>query len=148
MYRWLTAGLSALCISGFAAGLVTAPPAEAQPPQPVPPQPVPAPPYIDHTQWVTYGGHKSSLRVYPTRAGRLASGPISKQGDEAWSEVLADAPDAATPGMRAQFLCHWYFAEAASPGKTSWNLEPWRPVVDDQTMVRTRCNPGDAEEPF
>ena len=24
-------------------------------------------------------------------------------------------------------MCHWQFAEFAEPGKTSWNLEPWRP---------------------
>lgn len=107
-----------------------------------------APPYIDHTQWSTWNG-KPSLRVYPTRAGRVASGPAAvPQGNQAWSEVLVDAPDADTPGMRAQFLCHWYFAEAASPGKASWNLEPWRPVVDDAVMAQTGCNPGGKEEPF
>ena len=107
-----------------------------------------APPYIDHTAWAQFGG-KSSLRVYPTRAGRRASGPASvPQGNEAWLEVVADAPDADTPGMQAQFLCHWYFAEAARPGKASWNLEPWRPVVDDAAMVSAKCNPGGEEEPF
>ena len=50
--------------------------------------------------------------------------------------------------MRAQFMCHWYFAEAGAPGKTSWNLEPWRPVVDDRQMLKARCNPGGTEEPF
>nr|WP_257786930.1 DUF2599 domain-containing protein [Mycobacterium intracellulare] len=63
-------------------------------------------------------------------------------------EVLALAPDADTPGMRAQFLCHWQFAELARPGKTSWNLEPWRPVVDDAEMVASDCNPGGGEESF
>jgi hypothetical protein len=57
--------------------------------------------------------------------------------------VLALAPDAATPGMRAQFICHWEYAELAQPGKTSWDLEPWRPVVDDQQMFNAGCNPGD-----
>lgn len=108
----------------------------------------PGPPYIDHTRWVKWDG-KSSLRVYPTPAGRKASGPASvPQGNEAWSEVVIDAPDADTPGMRAQFLCHWYFAQAALPGKVSWNLEPWRPVVDDAAMVSAKCNPGGEEEPF
>ena len=49
--------------------------------------------------------------------------------------------------MRAQFVCHWEFAEAARPGKISWNLEPWRPVVDAATMIATGCNPGGPEEP-
>jgi hypothetical protein len=108
-----------------------------------------APPFIDHTEWAHWGD-LSSLRVYPTPAGRAASVQPNDipDGDEAWSEVLALAPDADLPGMRAQFMCHWSFAEIAQPGKTSWNLEPWRPVVDDATMVDTRCNPGGTEEPF
>jgi Protein of unknown function (DUF2599)/RIP homotypic interaction motif len=105
----------------------------------------PAPPYIDHTQWVQVGG-LSSLRVYPTPAGRHASTDFVKP-DEAWSEVLSMSPDADTPGMRQQFVCHWDFAEAADPGKPSWNLEPWRPVVDDATMVQSGCNPGGGQGP-
>jgi hypothetical protein len=111
--------------------------------------PVANPPFIDHTEWAHWGD-LSSLRVYPTPAGRVAASGLNNavQGDEAWTEVLALAPDADRPGMRDQFMCHWAFAEIAQPGKTSWNLEPWRPVVDDQTMVDTRCNPGGTEEPF
>ena len=129
-----------------AAALALAPSALADPVDPT--GPVPAPPYIDHTRWTKWNG-QSSLQVYPTWAGRHSSGlGATAQGDEAWSEVLNLAPDADTPGMRAQFMCHWYFAEAGAPGKTSWNLEPWRPVVDDKQMLRARCNPGGAEEPF
>ena len=109
-----------------------------------------APPYVDHTIWVSYSG-LSSLRVYPTRAGRDVAGQTDKtpeQTDKAWLEVLELAPDADTPGMRAQFVCHWDFAEFAEPGKTSWNLEPWRPTVDDNTMVVNRCNPAGTEEAF
>ena len=62
--------------------------------------------------------------------------------------MLALAPDAATPGMHEQFLCHWELAEVFQPGKPSWNLEPWRPVVDDTTMVSSGCNPGGGREPF
>jgi hypothetical protein len=62
--------------------------------------------------------------------------------------VLAQSPDADTPGMREQFMCHWTYAEFAQPGKSSWNLEPWRPEVDEDTMVGTGCNPGGTEEPF
>jgi hypothetical protein len=111
--------------------------------------PMPGPPFVDHAAWAHWGD-LSSLRVYPTQAGRLAAGQLSTspEGDEAWAEVLALAPDADLPGMRAQFMCHWTFAEVAQPGKTSWNLEPWRPVVDDDTMVDTHCNPGGTEEPF
>jgi len=106
------------------------------------------PPYIDRVTWVSYGG-LPTLRVYPTPAGRQVAGSVDKttvQTEEAWGEVLALAPDADSPGMRAQFLCHWRFAEFAQPGKTSWDLESWRPVVDDNTMVLTGCNPGGAEK--
>jgi hypothetical protein len=108
-----------------------------------------SPPFIDHTEWAHWGD-LSSLRVYPTASGRKASGVIGTKanGEEAWSEVLADAPEANQPGMKAQFICHWQLAELAQPGKTSWNLEPWRPVVDPDTMINTNCNPGGTEEPF
>ena len=108
-----------------------------------------SPPFVDHTEWVHWG-RLSSLRVYPTPSGRAASRQASTPSavDEAWTEVLTRAPDADTPGMRAQFVCHWQFAELAQPGKTSWNLEPWRPVVDDAEMVASGCNPGGSEEPF
>jgi hypothetical protein len=105
--------------------------------------------FIDHTEWVHWG-RLSSLRVYPTPSARVAARQpgTTAQADEAWSEVLTLSPDADTPGMRAQFVCHWQFAEIAQPGKISWNLEPWRPVVDDAEMVASGCNPGAPEEPF
>lgn len=107
------------------------------------------PGYVDHTEWVSYGG-RSSLRVYPTPSGRAAALRLDAgaQGEQAWREVLAGAPEADTPGMRDQFFCHWSYAEFARPGKTSWNLEPWRPVVDAVTMLESGCNPGAAEEAF
>jgi hypothetical protein len=114
----------------------------------------PHPPFIDHTGWALMerGGRQNltSLRVYPTAAGRVAARQPETAGaaDEAWAEVLALSPDADTAGMRAQFLCHWQFAEFAHPGKISWNLEPWRPVVDDSQMFASGCNPGGSGEPF
>jgi Protein of unknown function (DUF2599) len=105
------------------------------------------PPYIDHTEWVHRGG-LASLRVYPTRAGRAqAHEGAEAQGEQAWAEILADAPDADSAGMRDQFLCHWDWAELVEPGKASWNLEPWRPVVDADQMLAAGCNPGGSEEP-
>ena len=111
--------------------------------------PIPSPPFIDHTEWTQSGG-LTSLRVFPTPSGRMAAGEpgTARAADEAWAEVLALSPDADTAGMRAQFVCHWQFAELAQPGKTSWNLEPWRPVVDEAEMVASRCNPGGPEEAF
>ena len=85
------------------------------------------------------------------RRARDAAGELGTvaQADEAWTEVLTLSPDAAIPGMREQFMCHWKFAEIAQPGKTSWNLEPWRPEVDDGRRCLPRgCNPGGTEEPF
>src|ERR1700712_4909845 len=108
-----------------------------------------SPPYVDHTEWV-YWGRGSSLRVYPTPSGRVAARTTgaTAASDEAWTEVVSRSLDADTPGMHAQFACHWQFAEFVQPGKTSWNLEPWRPVVDDAGMVASGCNPGGQEEPF
>ncbi|HWF29763.1 MAG TPA: DUF2599 domain-containing protein [Mycobacterium sp.] len=108
-----------------------------------------SPPFVDHTEWTQWQG-LASLRVFPTPSGRAAAKQpgTSAAADEAWTEVLALSPGADTAGMRAQFICHWQFAEIAQPGKTSWNLEPWRPVVDDTEMFASGCNPGGAEGPF
>lgn len=87
--------------------------------------------------------------MYPTAAGRQASLVATVDTETAaWQEVLALSPDAAMPGMYEQFICHWQLAELGRPGKTSWNLEPWRPEVDDNTLIATGCNPGGTEEPF
>ena len=105
------------------------------------------PPYIDSVRWVDYS-EGATLRVYPTAAGREVAGEMGKtaaQSDEAWAEVIALAPDADTATIRSQFLCHWRFAEFAEPGKTSWDLESWRPAVNDNTMILTGCNPGGPE---
>jgi hypothetical protein len=110
-----------------------------------------SPPFIDHTEWAQWRRQNlTSLRVYPTPSGRVAARQpgTAAAADEAWAEVLAASPDADIAGMRAQFICHWQFAEIVEPGKTSWNLEPWRPVVDDSQMVTSHCNPGGSEEPF
>ncbi|QHN27742.1 DUF2599 domain-containing protein [Gordonia pseudamarae] len=102
------------------------------------------PPYIDHLEWAeTEVG--PSLRIHPTVSGRNTDAPTA--GDEAWSEILTLDPSAESPGMRAQFDCHWTFARLVDPDKTSWNLEPRRPVVTADEMIAARCNPGFAEEP-
>ncbi len=105
---------------------------------------VPGQGYVARVEWAT-SGSASSLRVYPTAAGRQASTRLVGP-DQAWAEVLKLAPDADKPGMREQFVCHWRFAEFAKPGKVSWNLEPWRPLVGAVMMITSRCNPGGTEE--
>jgi hypothetical protein len=131
----------AAAMAAITALLVLAPVASANP--------VPAPPFVDHVEWAKWGD-LSSLRVYPTESGRSAAGQFGTdaQADEAWAEVLTLSPDADIPGMKPQFYCHWKFAEFAQPGKTSWNLEPWRPEVSDEEMLAAGCNPGGTEEPF
>ncbi|MCV7402330.1 DUF2599 domain-containing protein [Mycobacterium fragae] len=130
--------------------LLGAAPVAADPGVAGPKSPSYSPPFVDHTEWAQWG-RLPSLRVYPTASGRAAARQLGAPGadaDEAWAEVLTLAPDAGTPGMREQFLCHWQLAEIAEPGKLSWNLEPWRPVVDAATMVGSGCNPGGSEENF
>jgi hypothetical protein len=147
---WLSAAAPALADPGTGAATPSSPSSPSGPSY--------SPPFIDHTEWTQWGG-LSSLRVFPTPSGRMAArqpGMVAfgateateTSVDEAWAEVLALSPDADTAGMRAQFVCHWQFAERAQPGKASWNLEPWRPVVDDAEMFATGCNPGGPEEAF
>jgi hypothetical protein len=140
---------STLAVIAIAA-LLSAAPSTADPGSTGANAPSYPPPFVDHVLWAQ-SNHLASLRVYPTPSGRAAAKALGSAGpdaDEAWSEVLALAPDAGTPGMREQFVCHWELAEVLQPGKTSWNLEPWRPVVDDASMARSGCNPGGLEERF
>jgi hypothetical protein len=132
--------IAAVLAAGVVAPLPVAPVAAANP--------TPPPPYVDHVEWAKWGD-LSSLRVYPTAAGRQAAGlATAAQAEQAWTEVLTLSPDADIPGMKPQFICHWEFAELALPGKTSWNLEPWRPEVSEEQMLDAGCNPGGTEEPF
>ena len=133
--------LIAAAVAAVSVSLSLAPAASADP--------APGPPYVDHVQWAKWGD-LSSLRVYPTAAARQASlqPGTDTQAGEAWAEVLTLSPDADMPGMQAQFLCHWHYAEFVEPGKTSWNLEPWRNVVPEEQMIAAGCNPGGTEEPF
>lgn len=96
-------------------------------------------PYIADVRWVN-GITDRALRVTPTDAGRTSWGPTDEA--DAWAEVLALAPDAATPGMRQQFSCHWVFARVVDPARRAWQFEPWRPTVPDAAMIATGCNPG------
>jgi hypothetical protein len=131
----------AAAIAAVTAPLLLAPVASADP--------VPGRPYVDHVRWAKWGD-MSSLRVFPTDAARQTSteAGTDAQAGEAWAEVLTLSPDADIPGMQAQFLCHWHYAELVEPGKISWNLEPWRNEVSEEQMIAAGCNPGGTEEPF
>lgn len=101
------------------------------------------PPYVAYVEWVsTEVG--PSLQIHPTANGRRSGSDDGAQ--VAWAEVLALEPDADTPGMQAQFDCHWTFARLVEPDKPSWNIEPDRPVVTEKQMIESRCNPGAPEE--
>lgn len=139
MYRLLAVAAT------LAAPIIAAVPAHADPVAAVQPGH-----FVASTEWAKWGD-LSSLRVYPTQEARTVAAAFPADlvaADQAWAEVLLSSPDADIPGMREQFICHWEYAEIAQPGKVSWNLEPWRPVVSEDVMVATRCNPGGTEEPF
>lgn len=55
----------------------------------------------------------------------------------AWAELLAAHPEADTPGMHDQLVCHGLGA----PDKETWNLEPWRPDAGLIAVMAARCNP-------
>jgi hypothetical protein len=55
-----------------------------------------------------------------------------------WAEVIAAQPDADTPGMYDQLVCH----ALGAPHKASWNIEPWRPDVGLPAVIAAACNPG------
>jgi hypothetical protein len=88
---------------------------------------------VESAVWGEAEGGRS-LAVTPSAWAR-ARGLAAQEG--LWAQVVALAPDADTPGMRAQLECH----ELGAPDKATWNLEPWRPDVDAIEMIRERCNP-------
>ncbi|WP_421735005.1 DUF2599 domain-containing protein [Cellulomonas sp.] len=76
-----------------------------------------------------------SLAVTPS--GWARTGSLAAQ-EGLWAQVVAQAPEADSPGMQAQLECH----ELGAPDKATWNLEPWRPDVSAVEMIRSRCNPS------
>lgn len=91
---------------------------------------------VDDATWVEREG-ETALKVDP--ADRLREAVDPRIHDEAWNRVVKAVPDADTPGMREQFLCHAAFASS----KDAWFLEPRRPDVGYWETVRAGCNPGD-----
>ena len=97
------------------------------------------PPLVADARWVTRDG-ETALRVSPT--DYLRNHPSRDVADEAWRRVVVAIPEADTPGMQDQFVCHAQFASA----KQGWYLEPRRPAVGYGQTVLAGCNPGDVRD--
>lgn len=94
------------------------------------------PPLVADARWVSRDVERA-LRVTPTTY--LRNHPSRDVADEAWRRVIAAVPEADTPGMKDQFVCHAQFAAM----KQDWYLEPRRPAVGYGSTVLAGCNPGD-----
>lgn len=92
---------------------------------------------VGSASWVTRSGERS-LRVQPTVGAR----GWSDGGQEVFAELVALVPEADSPGMRDQLVCHVVFA----PSKPAWFLEPRRPAVGYAATVAAACNPGDVAD--
>lgn len=118
---------------------LTSPPVTAEPaPPPARPE-CPTTDTIDAAVWTRAEGGRS-LAVTPRAALRGCAGPLVRvEGTPpGWAEVVQLAgAEADTPVMLQQYLCHLRFA----PAKDTWNLEPWRPEVDEETLLGSACNP-------
>ena len=75
-----------------------------------------------------------TYHVTPTVEGR-GMGSSGRSYDPRPEMTTHGVPTTQT--LVRQLVCHIVFAG----GKTVWNLEDWRPVVSDQQMISTQCNP-------
>ncbi|WP_253705761.1 DUF2599 domain-containing protein [Cellulosimicrobium sp. 72-3] len=88
---------------------------------------------VRSTGWGEREGGRS-LAVDPTAWARAAG----QAGRElVWAQVVAAEPEADTPTMHDQLVCH----AVGAPDKATWNLEPWRPDVGLLATMSARCNP-------
>lgn len=76
----------------------------------------------------------TTWHVTPTDEGR-SMGSSGRSYDPRPEMATHGVP--ATQTLVRQLVCHIVFAG----GKPTWNLEDWRPVVSDQQMINTQCNP-------
>ncbi len=89
---------------------------------------------VRSTDWGEREGGRS-LAVDPTAWARSAG----QAGRElVWAQVVAAEPEADTPTMHDQLVCH----AVGAPDKATWNLEPWRPDVGLLATMSARCNPA------
>ncbi|MDO5699838.1 MAG: DUF2599 domain-containing protein [Dermatophilus congolensis] len=94
------------------------------------------PPLVADARWVSRDQERA-LKVTPT--DYLRNHPSRDVADEAWRRVVRAVPEADTPGMQDQFVCHAQFASV----KQAWYLEPRRPAVGYRGTILAGCNPGD-----
>lgn len=103
------------------------------------PAPCPVTGAVDAASWTQADGGRS-LAVSPAQELRDCAGPLVRWDGRppGWAEVVDLAgPEADTAAMEQQYVCHLRFARA----KETWNLEPWRPEVTEEELIRARCNP-------
>ncbi|GEM_PF-541850 len=88
---------------------------------------------VRSTDWGEREGGRS-LAVDATAWARAAG----RAGQElVWAQVVAAEPEADTPTMHDQLVCH----AVGAPDKATWNLERWRPDVGLLATMAARCNP-------
>ena len=104
---------------------------------------------IDKTEWENRSSEGGwTLKVTPTFCGRMISGMdfnelISKTGNKEnlWPQNNRNYNSTQGRSMYNQYRCHVVFASL----KPSYNLEPWRPLVEWRVMVTRNfpfaCNP-------
>lgn len=117
----------------------TSPIPAATAPPPAGPPPCPRSDPVAAAAWTEAEGGRS-LAVTPGEDLRACAGALLRWegAPPGWEEVVALAgAEADSPAMEQQYVCHLRFARA----KETWNLEPWRPAVDEETLLRARCNP-------
>ncbi len=87
---------------------------------------------VRSTDWGEREGGRS-LAVDATAWARVAG---QAGQDLVWAQVVAVEPEADTPTMHDQLVCH----AVGAPDKATWNLEPWRPDVGLLATMAARCN--------
>lgn len=93
---------------------------------------------IDLIRRTVWTSSMTTLQVFPTDCGRNA--PIAARW-AALAEVQTKTPGTRedSSSMKDQLLCH-FDARIYDPGKTSWNIDTFRPYILYTRLVLARCN--------
>lgn len=105
---------------------------------------------IDRTSWEFRPGNEGgwTLMVRPTWCGRMVSGmdfyeliAKTERREDLWPDRNRNYTTTQGRSMYNQYRCHVVFASM----KSSYNLEPWRPMVEWRVMISRNfpysCNP-------